>query len=185
MLNTIKKLYHKIFAIKQLSEADYTELILQKIRSAGGTAGKNISIYNSFIDMSEPYLLSIGDDVTITHATILTHDACLYKKTGFTKIQRTEIGNNVFVGYGAIILSGTKIGDNVIIGAGSVVAKSIPDNSIVIGNPCRIISTYDEFLQRELILMKSSVVVDMLPTEIMNNKDIIEKLRRAEGGYIK
>lgn len=49
------------------------------------------------------------------------------------------IGNNVWIGGGAIILPGVNIGDNVVIGAGSVVTKSIPDNSVAFGSPCRVI----------------------------------------------
>ena len=48
------------------------------------------------------------------------------------------IGNNVWIGGGAIILPGVTIGDNVVIGAGSVVAKDIPSNTIAYGNPCRV-----------------------------------------------
>lgn len=48
------------------------------------------------------------------------------------------IGNNVWIGGGAIILPGVTIGSNVVIGAGSVVTKDIPDNVIAYGNPCRI-----------------------------------------------
>lgn len=50
-----------------------------------------------------------------------------------------KIGNNVWIGGGAIILPGVVIGDNVVIGAGSVVNKSIPDNCVAVGNPCRVI----------------------------------------------
>lgn len=49
------------------------------------------------------------------------------------------IGNNVWIGGGAIILPGVTIGDNVVIGAGSVVTKDIPSNKIAYGNPCRIV----------------------------------------------
>lgn len=49
------------------------------------------------------------------------------------------IGNNVWIGGGAIICPGVKIGNNVTIGAGSVVTKSLPDNIVAVGNPCRII----------------------------------------------
>lgn len=49
------------------------------------------------------------------------------------------IGNNVWIGGGAIILPGVTIGDNVVIGAGSIVTKDIPDNVIAAGNPCRVI----------------------------------------------
>jgi len=50
------------------------------------------------------------------------------------------IGNNVWIGGGSIILPGVTIGDNVTIGAGSVVTKSIPDNMLAYGNPCKVIS---------------------------------------------
>ena len=49
------------------------------------------------------------------------------------------IGNNVWIGGGAVILPGVTIGNNVVIGAGSVVTKDIPDNVIAVGNPCRVI----------------------------------------------
>ena len=48
------------------------------------------------------------------------------------------IGNNVWIGGGAIIMPGVTIGDNVVIGAGSVVTKDIPSNKIAFGNPCKI-----------------------------------------------
>jgi putative colanic acid biosynthesis acetyltransferase WcaB len=50
------------------------------------------------------------------------------------------IGNNVDIGANVVILGEIKIGNNVIIGAGSVVIKSIPENSVVVGNPARIIN---------------------------------------------
>lgn len=50
-----------------------------------------------------------------------------------------QIGNDVWVGGGSIILPGVTIGNNVIVGAGSVVKKNIPDNVIVAGNPAKII----------------------------------------------
>jgi maltose O-acetyltransferase len=50
-----------------------------------------------------------------------------------------EIGNNVWIGAGVIILPGVKIGNNSIIGAGSVVTKDIPSNVLAVGNQCRIV----------------------------------------------
>ena len=50
-----------------------------------------------------------------------------------------KIGNNVWIGAGVIILPGVEIGDNVVIGAGSVVTKSIPSDSLALGNPCRVV----------------------------------------------
>jgi len=49
------------------------------------------------------------------------------------------IGNNVFIGYGTIILKNVVIGENSVIGAGSVVTKNIPANVIAAGNPCVVV----------------------------------------------
>ncbi len=57
------------------------------------------------------------------------------------------IGNHVFVGANSVILPSVKIGDNVVIGAGSVVAKSIPSNSIAVGNPCKVIKTKKAYIE--------------------------------------
>lgn len=50
-----------------------------------------------------------------------------------------KIGDNVWIGGGAIICPGVTIGSNVTIGAGSVVTEDIPDNVVAAGNPCRVI----------------------------------------------
>lgn len=55
------------------------------------------------------------------------------------------IGNDVFVGANSVILPSVKIGNNVVIGAGSVVCKDIPDNSIAVGNPCKVIKTKENY----------------------------------------
>jgi len=50
-----------------------------------------------------------------------------------------NIGNDVYIGYGCIILKNVSIGDNSVIGAGSVISNDIPANVIAAGNPCRVI----------------------------------------------
>ncbi len=49
------------------------------------------------------------------------------------------IGDNCWIGGGATILPGVTIGNNVTIGAGSVVTRDIPDNTVAVGNPARVI----------------------------------------------
>lgn len=67
-----------------------------------------------------------------------------FKNDGSAEFCKTQtapvvIGNNVWIGGGAVILPGVTIGDNTVIGAGSVVTKDIPDNVIAYGNPCKVI----------------------------------------------
>ena len=49
------------------------------------------------------------------------------------------IGDNVWIGANCVILPGVKIGSNVVIGAGSIVTKEIPNDSVAVGNPCKVI----------------------------------------------
>lgn len=56
-----------------------------------------------------------------------------------SKTASVTIGRNVWIGGGSIIMPGVTIGDNATIGAGSIVTKSIPDNVLAYGNPCRVI----------------------------------------------
>ena len=55
-----------------------------------------------------------------------------------------RIGNNVWIGAGAILLPGVTVGDNTVIGAGSVVTKDIPANVVAVGNPCRVLREITE-----------------------------------------
>ena len=58
-----------------------------------------------------------------------------------TRALPITIGNDVWIGGGVIVLPGVTIGDNCVIGAGSVVTRSIPSNSLAVGNPCQVVKT--------------------------------------------
>lgn len=64
--------------------------------------------------------------------------------------QHTVIGSDVWIGYAAIVLSGVSVGDSSIIAAGAVVTTDVPPNSIVAGNPARVLRNRfsDEDLER-------------------------------------
>lgn len=66
------------------------------------------------------------------------------------KVGCIEIGNNVFIGTGSIILYDTKIGSNVIVAAGSIITKDVPDNVVVAGIPAKVIGTFDTFLDKRI-----------------------------------
>jgi maltose O-acetyltransferase len=101
------------------------------------------------LDPSHCWLIEIGDDVTLSNRVqILAHDDSPRTYIGYGKIGRVIIGDNVFVGAGAIILMNVRIGNNIIIGAGSVVTKDIPDNSVVAGVPAKVIGTTEEYMQQ-------------------------------------
>ena len=55
-----------------------------------------------------------------------------------------NIGDNVWIGAGSVILPGVTIGDNTVIGAGSIVTKDIPANVVAYGNPCRVVREIGE-----------------------------------------
>ena len=93
---------------------------------------------------TEPYLIEIGDHVAIAAGTdFITHDGAIWcfrneYKNGdvFGKI---KIGNNVFIGNNCTIMPGTTVGDNCIIGAGSIVRGQFPENSVIVGNPAKVV----------------------------------------------
>lgn len=90
----------------------------------------------------------IGDSVMIgPNVTIATAghpiDPELRKKVAQYNIP-VRIGNNVWIGAGAVVLPGVSIGENTVIGAGSIVTKDIPANVVAVGNPCRILREINE-----------------------------------------
>lgn len=123
--------------------------------------GKNVRILHYPRFGSEPYLISLGNNVTITRGvSFVNHDggAALFRDEypGLNVYGKIEIGNNVFIGINSIILPNVKIGNNVVIGAGSIVNKDIPDNVVVAGIPAKIIKTIEEY--KTSILQKSILI---------------------------
>ena len=101
---------------------------------------------------SEPYLITIGDNVQITNdVKFFTHGGgWVFRKEepNFDVFGKITICNNVYIGNNALIMPGVIIESNVIIGAGAVVTKSVPENSIVGGNPAKIIGSLTDLKGR-------------------------------------
>ncbi len=127
------------------------EFTTEKLISMGMTVGDNFKRLNGVIlDPSHCWLIDIGNNVTMApRVHILCHDASTKPFLNFTKIGRVSIGDNVFIGAESVVLPGIKIGNNVVIGANSTVTHNIPDNSVAVGSPARVISTLDEYLKKE------------------------------------
>lgn len=129
----------------------------EDLRKRGVAVGERLNNYG-IIDNGHGYLVSIGDDVTISAARILTHDGSTKIWTGYSKVGRVEIGSRVFIGAGALILPNVKIGDDVVIGAGSVVNRDIPSDSVVAGNPARVIGTLSDYIEKNKVVMQTAPV---------------------------
>lgn len=132
--------------------------MVELLRKKGVVIGDNVHIYNSSVDGNYGASVTIGNNVTITGACILAHDASTKKALGYTKVGRVHIGNNVFIGYGSVILPETFIGDNVIIGAGSIVRGKVDSNSVVVGNPAKKVCSYSEYIDKNRQLLNEGYI---------------------------
>lgn len=135
---------------------------VKELRCLGMSIGDNVDIQRSTIDNLFPEMVTIGNNVTITNATILIHDASIKKFTGYVKYAPVTIGNNVFIGFGAIVLPGVTIGNNVVIGAGARIAHDIPSNSVVVMGG-QILCSLDEYLEHYKNIKESIFCIDKLP----------------------
>lgn len=120
----------------------------------GAKIGQEFSLGDSYVDPGFLFLIEIGNNVTLSHATILAHDGSTQLVCNKSRVGKVKIGSNVFIGYQSIILPNVRIGNNVVIGAGSVVTDNIPSNSVAVGNPCRVIDSYDNYKRKTLERLK-------------------------------
>lgn len=114
--------------------------------------GNNVKL-NDYVHIAASSKVYIGNNVLIASKVFITdHDHGSYQACSHDILQSpdsreivsspTIINDNVWLGENVSVLSGVTIGKNAIIGASSVVTKDIPEYSICIGNPARIIKTY-------------------------------------------
>ena len=161
--NNGKNLAQKYNALKYDDTKTQQEILSELL----GKKGNNVQITAPFyVDYGK--FIFIGDDteinmncvfldcntITIGHHCLIAPSVQIY--TAFHPLNAKErfannsnlaisrsspvtIGDYCWIGGGSIILPGVKIGNNCVIGAGSVVTKNISDNSVAVGNPCRII----------------------------------------------
>lgn len=148
-------------------------------RFLGVNFGKNVRITGRVDFGSEPYLINIGDNVTITKGIrFITHDGGvgLFRKEypGINIFGKISVHNNVFIGTDTLILPNVTIGNNVIIGSGSLVSKSIPDNVVVAGVPVRIIRSISEY--KDNVIKKAFFITETNPRK--RKKLILDELNK-------
>lgn len=149
----IRKLRNRYRAYIKATSSEYIE----QLRLGGVKVGKGTVVFDTDkveIDVGRPELLEIGNNVFIHRdCVILTHDWtgwCFVNsdKEFYPSHAKVKIGDNVWLGERVMVLKGVTIGNNCIIGAGAIVTKNIPDNSIAVGVPARVICSYDEYKKK-------------------------------------
>lgn len=157
MKRTIQKYLKKFLGIQSAYNGyELAELYRRK----GVKIGKNTIFIPPIMlgrDGKDP--IEIGSNCILTGCCILGHDASTNKRLNLfdgSLKQKVIIEDNVFIGFHAVVLMGVTIGCNSIVGAGTIVTKSFPENSVICGNPGRIICTTDDLVTKRQNLINES-----------------------------
>lgn len=151
MNSLIKKVWRKI-KIAFANNEKYIEIL----RLGGVQIGKGCVIDKTAEFGTEPYLISIGDNVRITKGVrFITHDGGLWvpRRMGLVDVNADRfgaiyVGENTNIGWDAIIMPGVRIGKNCVVGCGAIVTKDVSDNVVVAGVPAKVIETIEEYAQK-------------------------------------
>lgn len=153
--------------------ADYGTAYLEDTNAAGAVLQELIGDLGEGVHIRPPLYVDYGHNLTIGEGTfinfgltaldvapitigrncqIATHVQLLTawhpvepgpRRDGLEAASPITIGDNVWIGSGAIVLPGVSIGNNSVIGAGAVVTKDVPAGVVAVGNPARIIKSLD------------------------------------------
>jgi len=110
--------------------------------------------------------LRIGNDVFIGPNVSFTNDRFPRSRQQPSKFLETNIQNGASIGAGAVILPGITIGAKAMVAAGAVVTRSVPANSIVVGNPARIIGYVDAGQKAQTVATISGIEVGAVETNV-------------------
>jgi acetyltransferase-like isoleucine patch superfamily enzyme len=157
------KLFKIIQFIYKLAVYSDRRCRLLSAKLDGMIVGENTKFIGTQDFGTEPYLIEIGKDVLLTDGVrFITHDGSIqvpYIKQGDpianvygkkSTFGRCIIKNNVFIGVNAIILPNTIIGENSIIAAGAIVKGMFPANSVIGGNPAKVICSTDTYFEKNM-----------------------------------
>lgn len=119
------------------------ETRIRRLREKGIRIGKNCFIARTSWP-TEPYLIEIGDHVAISAGCqFITHDAAIWlfrdENPDMDVFGSIRIGNNTYFGTNCTVLPNSQIGSDCVIGSGAVVRGVIPDGSVVMGNPGKVV----------------------------------------------
>ena len=152
-MSKITEYYYKMAKIWCRGEKYAKTYNVKKAINKGVKVGKDCRFYSTNFS-TEPYLIEIGDHVTLTAGVqLITHDGAAWVLRGLDDelkhtniLGKIKIGNNVFIGVNSIVLPGVTLGDNIIVASGSVVTKSFESNVVIGGVPAKVIKKLDDYI---------------------------------------
>ena len=126
------------------------EVTLEQLRRNGLTApGPVLLSARVHIDAGFAWAITIGANVRIAHdVRIIAHDAAIKHLTGYTEVRPVVIGDDCYIGAGAIVLPGSTIGRGAVIGAGAIVRGDLGEGVIAAGNPARALDLVSHLRER-------------------------------------
>jgi acetyltransferase-like isoleucine patch superfamily enzyme len=141
------RLYLKVC---QPRSQEYAEFLRRRGRLH--SVGEHCSI-NRDVTMTDPEYVRLGDNVCLSTCTLIGHDGSIdvlnrAYSVRLDAVGKIDIRDNVFVGYGAIILPGVTIGPNAIVAAGAVVRRDVAPGDVVGGVPARSLGRVDDLVDK-------------------------------------
>jgi acetyltransferase-like isoleucine patch superfamily enzyme len=118
------------------------------LHSCGTTPTINIGC-----NITDPYLVRIGNNCALSACTLLGHDAVVQLVNRAQRLKLDAVGfidirDNCFIGHGAIIMPNVRIGPNAVVAAGAVVTKDVAPGTLVGGSPAKVIGSFDDMVER-------------------------------------
>lgn len=153
--NEIKILLRKLLFFCLPSSSQRTRYIYK--HKVFQECGENLFFQPRKLPADPKYIKLHNNVVVAADVTFVNHDVLyiMYRnmsnKPAIQHIECTEIHDNVFLGMGAMIMPGVSIGPNVVVAAGSVVTKDVPPNSVIGGNPAKVIGDFDTLYEKRVI----------------------------------
>jgi len=154
----------------------FINLIRGSLKTAiknGLNCGKNVTVMGRVNFGSEPYLITLSDNVRISNDVMfITHDGGNFafrhreEYKDVNHFGKIFVDEYTFIGARAIIMPGVRIGKNCVVGAGALVTKNVLDNSVVAGVPARLISDTETYAKK----MKSKMPEKWDVAEYKKNK---------------
>lgn len=136
MTEEYDELVHEIFT--ELGEGSRINTPLTAVRPHKVKIGRNAVVMNGCLMMAAGGITIEDEALIAANVQLISNNHDLYERQVIT-CKPVHIGKNAWIGAGATILPGVTIGDNAVVGAASVVTKDVPADTIVAGNPAKII----------------------------------------------